>query len=119
MKVPKRQILQLVADLLDPHAAGERGVDVQRLLGDPLALLDRHEIERAHVVQPVRELDQEHPHIRRDREQELTEVLALRGALRDEVEALQLGQSVDQRADLGPKTRLISSSVASVSSIVS
>jgi hypothetical protein len=97
------QVLQLLAHLLDPHAAGERRIDLQRLLGDALALLGRHELEGAHVVQAVGELDQEHPDIVRDREQELAEVLALSGALGDEVEALDLGQPVHERADLRPE----------------
>ena len=57
--------------------------------------------ERAHVVQAVGELDQQHPHVVRDGEQELAEVLALRRPLGDEVEPLDLGQAVDERADLG------------------
>ena len=63
----------------------------------------RHEIERAHVVQPVGELDQQHAHIGRDREQQLAQVLGLLGLARDEVELLQLGQAIDQRADLRPE----------------
>ncbi len=51
-------------------------------------------------MQAVGELDQQHADIRRDREQQLAEVLALRGLLGDEVEALELGQAVDQGADL-------------------
>ena len=103
VQVAEGQVLELVADLLDAHAAGERCVDVQRLLGDAGALLRRHEAQRAHVVQPVGELDEKHPKVCRDREQQLAEVLALRGLFRDKVEALELGQPVDQRADLGPE----------------
>ena len=106
MDVAERQILELVAHLLDAHAAGERRVDLERLLGDALALLGRHEMERAHVVQAVGELDEQHAHVGRDREQELAEILALRGALRDEVEALDLGQPVDEFADLLPERGL-------------
>ena len=114
------EVLELVAHLLDAHAAGERRVDVERLLGDALALVGRHEAERAHVVQPVGELDQQHAHVGGDREQELAEVLALRGALRDEVEARRSWSGRRRaRRSRGPKLRLISSSVASVSSIVS
>ena len=81
------EVLELLAHLLHAHAAGERRVDVEGLLGDALALVGRHEAERAHVVQSVGELDQQHAHVVGDREQELAEVLGLRGALRDEVEA--------------------------------
>ena len=64
------------------------------------ALLRRHELQRAHVVQAVGELDQQHAHVVGDGEQELAEVLGLLGLLRDEVELLDLGQAVDERADL-------------------
>ena len=60
----------------------------------------RHEIERAHVVQPVGELDQQHADVVGDGEQQLAQVLGLRRLLGDEVELLELGQAVDQRADL-------------------
>ena len=56
--------------------------------------------EGAHVVQAVRELDQQHPHVVGDRQQELAQVLRLLGLLGDQVELLQLGQALDQRADL-------------------
>ena len=60
----------------------------------------RHVVERAHVVQPVGELDQQHAHVVGDREQQLAEVLRLLGLLGDEVELLELGQALDQRADV-------------------
>ena len=58
VEMAEGEVLELVAHLLDAHAAGERRVDVEGLLGDALALVGRHEAERAHVVQPVGELDQ-------------------------------------------------------------
>ena len=103
VEMAEGEVLQLVPDLLDAHAPGERGVDVQRLLRDATALVLRHELEGAHVVQPIGELDEEHAHVRGDGEQELAEVLALHRPLGDEVEALELGQAVDKPADLGPE----------------
>ena len=63
-------------------------------------LSSRHEIERAHVVQPVGELDQQHARVVRDGEQELAKVLGLLRVPGDEVERSELGQPVDQLADL-------------------
>ena len=63
-------------------------------------LSGRHVLERAHVVQAVGELDQQHADVLGHRQQQLAEVLGLGGLLGDEVEALDLGQPVDQRADL-------------------
>src|SRR3546814_7663959 len=40
---------------------GERGIDIHRLLGDPAPLVGiLDEMQRAHIVQPVGELDQQH-----------------------------------------------------------
>ena len=94
------EVFELVAHALHAHAAGERSVDVERVLGDAGALVLRHEMERAHVVQAVGELDQEHARVIGDGEQELAEILRLLGVLGDEVEPAELGQAVDQPADL-------------------
>ena len=103
VEVLEGEVLELLAHLLDAHAAGQRRVDLERLLGDAVALVRRHELQRAHVVQPVGELDQKHAHVVGDGEEELAEVLALRRLLRDEVELLDLGQPVDEGADLRPE----------------
>ena len=86
--------------LVHADAAGERRIDVERLLGDAAARLRRHVLEGAHVVQPVGELDQQHAHVVGDRQQELAQVLRLLGLARDEVEPLQLGEALDQLADV-------------------
>ena len=96
----KREVLELVAHALHAHAAGERGIDVERVLGDSGALVLRHELEGAHVVQAVGELDQEHAGVVGDGEQQLAEILGLLGVPGDEVELAELGQAVDQPADL-------------------
>ena len=95
------QILQLLAHFLHAHAPGQRRVDVERLLGDAPARGRRHEVQRAHVVQAVGELDQQHADVVGDRQQQLAQVLGLLGLARDQLEPLQLGQALDQRADFG------------------
>ena len=99
-------VLELLAQPLHAHAPGERRIDVHGLLGDDLALAGLHMLERAHVVQAVGELDEQHADVARDGEQELAEVLRLLGLLGDEVELLDLGQAVDQRADLAAEQRV-------------
>ena len=100
IELAERQVLQLLAHLVHADAAGERRVDVDRLLGAAPARLRRHVVERAHVVQAVGELDQQHAHVLGDREQELAQVLGLLGLARDEVEPLELGEALDQAADV-------------------
>ena len=97
----ERQRLELGAHVLHTHAAGERRIDFHGFGGDPLLLFGRHEFERAHVVQAVGELDQQHTDVGRDGEQELAEVLGLRFLAGDELQALDLGQAIDDGTDLG------------------
>ena len=51
-------------------------------------------------MQTIGELDQKDAHVVGDRKQQLAQVLRLLGFLGDEVELLQLGQPLDQRADI-------------------
>lgn len=54
-------------------------------------------------MQAVGELDEQHPHVIRNGQEKLAEILALGGALRDEIEPLDLGQAVHESADLRPE----------------
>ena len=65
-----------------------------------LARRRRHELQRAHVVQAVGELDQENADVVGDRQQQLAQVLGLLGLARHQLQPLQLGEALDQRADL-------------------
>jgi hypothetical protein len=96
-------VLEFFAQPLHAHAAGKGGIDVHGLFGDDRALGRLDMLDRAHVVQAVGELDQQHSDVARDGKQELAEILRLLGLLGDEVELLDLGQSIDQGADLAPE----------------
>ena len=56
--VAKGQVFQFPFDLPDAQPVGQRGENIQGFLGDALALIFRHVPERAHVVQPVGQLNQ-------------------------------------------------------------
>ena len=101
IELPERQVLELLAQMMHAHAAGERRIDIDRLLGDAGPAFRRHVLERAHVVQAVGELDQQHPHVVGDRQQKLAEILRLLGLARHQVELFQLGEAFDQMADIG------------------
>ena len=62
-----------------------------------------HVLERTHVVHAVGELHEQYADVAGDGHQQLAEVLRLLGLLGDEVEAADLGQAVDQPADLRPE----------------
>ncbi len=58
-------------------------------------------VERTHVVRTVGQLDENHAHIARHREQHLAEALRLRLLTALEFQLVQLGQAVDQFRNLG------------------
>ncbi len=97
----ERQVLQLLAHPLHAHPAGERRVDVHRLARLLALLVGAHRPDRAHVVQPVGELDQDHPQVLGHRHEELAEVLGLLGLGRGELQVGQLGDAVHQLGHLG------------------
>ena len=96
-------VLELITDILHPHAPGERCVDVHGFLGDADPLVGIDMGKGAHIVQPVGELDQQHAHVLGHRQQELAQVLGLGRFLGDEIEPRYLGQSVDESGDLVPE----------------
>ena len=95
------QILQLVLQFAHADTLGKRAVNFERFAGDALALFPVPDvIERAHVVQPVGQLDQQDPQILRHGEQQLAEILRLPGFRTGNFELGQLGDAVDQLGDL-------------------
>ena len=95
----EREILQLEVERVEAEAVGDRRVDVERLVRDPPPVRRRHRIERAHVVQPVGELDQDDADVLRHREQHLAEALGLRVLARVELDLVELGDAVDHVGD--------------------
>ena len=58
LEIFERQIIQFHLDAADSEPLGDRRVNIKRLLRNPLLLLHRLMRERPHIVQPVRQLDQ-------------------------------------------------------------
>jgi hypothetical protein len=101
VEVGERQVLQFVLHLVHADALGQRGVDLQRLAGDALALLDVADVvEGLHVVQAVGQLHQQDPNVLGHGEDELAEVLGVLGVVGLQLDARQLGDAVDQPRDL-------------------
>ncbi len=100
------EVLELPLDLPDPEPLGQRRVDLHRLAGDALLLLGLEVAERAHVVQPVGELDQHDADVVRHREEHLPDVLGLLLLVGVGREPRQLGDAVDEVRDLGPEALL-------------
>ena len=71
------EVLELPLHLPDPEPLGQRRVDLHRLARDPLLLLGRQAIQRAHVVEAIGQLDQHDPDVLGHRQQHLADVLGL------------------------------------------
>ena len=100
------EVLQLLLDLLDAEAVGQRGVDVEGLLGDAQLLLGRHGGQGAHVVQAVGQLDHEDPQVVGHGHEHLAHGGRLLGLAGLELQALQLGDPVDDGGHLGAELLL-------------
>ena len=101
------QILELGLEPLHADPLGQRRIDLHGLGGDAAALVGAlDEMQRAHVVQPVGELDQEHADVLGHRQQQLAEVLGLGGMRRLQLEPVELGDAVDQPGHGAPEQAL-------------
>ncbi len=101
----ERQILELLLQLLHPEPVRQRRVDVERLLGDALLLLERHRRDRAHVVQTVGELDDQDPEVLRHRDEHLAHRRRLLLLAAVEADPFELRDTVDDRRDLRRRSR--------------
>ena len=102
----EREVLELPLHLPDAEALRERRVDLHRLAGDALLLVRRQAVQRAHVVQPVGELDEDDPDVLGHRQQHLADVLGLLLLVAVGAEARQLRDAVDELGDLGAEALL-------------
>jgi hypothetical protein len=63
-------------------------------------------MERAHVVQPVRQLDQQHAQVLAHRQQELAQVFRRALAFRHRLDLGKLGHPIDQPRHIGAEQAL-------------
>ena len=96
----EREVLELPLHLLHAEAIGERRVDLERLGGDPALLVGLVRGDRAHVVQAVGELDQQHADVAGHRHDHLADVLGLFLLAALEFDAIQFRETVDDPRDL-------------------
>jgi len=103
--VLQAEVFELRFDVVQAQTMRKRRIHVQRLRGDFLLLVGAHVLERAHVVQAVRELDQNHPHVVAQRQEHLAEVLGL-GTRPGLEHPAHLRQPIDDGSLFGPKHAL-------------
>ncbi len=96
----EREVLELPLELVDAQAVRERRVDLERLLRLLHLLLLAEVLDRAHVVEAVGELDQDHPHVLGHRHDHLPVVLGLGLLAALELDPRQLRDALDEVGDL-------------------
>ena len=97
------EVLELPLHVGDAEAVRQGCVDVERLLRDPLLLRRGERRDRAHVVEPIGELDEQDADVLGHRHEHLAHARGLLGLLGVEVHPVELGDTVDDRRDLGPE----------------
>ena len=92
------QVLELPLDGVHAEPVGQRGVDLQGLLGLARGALLRHVAPGAGVVEAVGQLDDEHPDVAGHGDDHLAHRLGLGGLAVGHL--VELGDSVDEHRDL-------------------
>ncbi len=105
-EVLERQVVELGLEPADPQTVGQRGVDLPGLAGDPFLLFGAEVFERAHVVQPVAQLDQDHADVVDHRQDHAPEVFGLRDVFAGELELGDLGHPGDDVGHVGAEVLL-------------
>jgi hypothetical protein len=99
--------LHLAHVFVHPHALGQGGVDIHRFAGDAAALfLALDEMQRAHVVEPVGQLDEEDADVLAHRQEELAQVFRCALVLGHRLDLGELGHAIDQPGDIGAEQPL-------------
>ena len=100
------EVLELPLELPDPEPLRERRVDLGGLARDAQLLLGGQRPERAHVVEPVGELDEDDADVLRHREEHLADVLGLLLLVAERAELRELRDAVDEVRDVRPEPLL-------------
>ena len=99
MQVLEAQILEFVIHRVEAQTIGDRRIDFQRFTRHAFLLGLRNGVERAHVVQAIGELDEDHAYIAGHREQHFAEVFGLRLFECRELQLIEFGNTVDELGD--------------------
>jgi hypothetical protein len=103
VEVLEGEVLELRLEGVEAEAVGQRGVDFHGLAGLADRLLLAGVAQGAHVVEPVRELDQDDPDVLGHGQQHLAEVLGLALLPGGEAHLRQVGHALDDVGHLLPE----------------
>jgi len=100
LEIAKRQVFEFTADHAHSQAECDGRIDVQRFTGDPLLLVGFEVFERAHVVEPVSQLDEHDANIGDHREEHFADGFRLARFGRHHFEAADFCYPFDEMGDL-------------------
>ncbi len=93
--IAKGEIFKLSADLAHAEAMGQRSINIQRFAGDGFLAFRLQVLERAHIVQPVSQLDEHNAHIGHHGQQHLANVFGLAVFSVGELNFVDLGDALN------------------------
>ncbi|EKD60839.1 MAG: hypothetical protein ACD_54C00527G0001 [uncultured bacterium] len=96
----ERKVFQFFAHPLHTHATRQRRIDFHGFARLLRLLFRPHRLDGAHVVQPVGQLDQNHPQVFRHCHEQFAEVFRLLRFGRRQLQIGQLGDAIDQFSHL-------------------
>ena len=104
--VAEGQVFELAAHLAHAQAVRQRSVDVQGLAGNRFLAIGLQVLQRAHVVQAVGQLDEDHAHIGDHGQQHLANVFSLAVFAVGKLDFVDLGNALDDVRHLVAELRL-------------
>ena len=107
LQLLESQQMHLAHIFIHAHPLGQGGIDFHGFTGDAAAFFRAFDVmQRAHVVQPVGQLDQQHPQILAHRQQEFAQIFGGALLLAHRLDLGQLGHAIDQPGDIGAEQAL-------------
>ena len=95
--ITERQVFQFPFNIENTQAMRQGRINFQRFLGNTLLFFAAHKLERAHIMQPVRQLDNNDTHILGHGQEHFTHTVDLLVFLRPVIKPVQLGNAVDEK----------------------
>ena len=101
LEIAERKVVELHLEAADTETVGERRIDFKRLFRLFALFFRPHVLERPHIVEAVREFNQDHADVLRHREKHLPKILRLNVELVCGPGNLgQLGHAVHKQGDI-------------------
>src|ERR1700675_1507687 len=100
LEIAEGEFFELAANQAHAQAVGDRSINIERLAGNALLALGIEEFERAHIVEPVRELDHDDANVIDHGEEHLADVFSLASLGSEEIQAADFCGAFDEARDV-------------------